>query len=94
MNISKLFLIGAVGLAGVLLTSTAQADDHRHHGGDRGDHHRDHRDHYRSYGYGRSTYYYQQPAVVYGRVDDGYYNGPSTGVSIAFGGHRFHHYRH
>ncbi len=90
MNISKLFLVGAVSLAGLLATSTAQANDHHLRQGDHHDHHhyRGHAHHYHA----RTDYHPQQSAVVNGTVDDGY----SNDVTIAFGGHRtpYHHYRH
>ncbi|MEI9898688.1 MAG: hypothetical protein WDN28_33720 [Chthoniobacter sp.] len=93
MNISKLFLVGAVGLAGLLVTSTARADDHRRHNGDR----HDYRGHYHYYG--QRHYYYQQPGVYYGNSDygyynGGYYNGGGSGVTIAIGGHRSYRHHH
>jgi len=84
MNIPKLFLLGAVGLAGLAFTPAARADDHHHHHGDRHHHHYDGRD-YRPY------YYNSQPEVIYTNPDYGYYRG-SNDVTIAIGGHRSYRY--
>ncbi|MEI9898689.1 MAG: hypothetical protein WDN28_33725 [Chthoniobacter sp.] len=83
MNITQLFLLGAVGLAGLAFTPTARADDHHHHG----DHH-----HHRGNGhYDRPYYYTQQPGVIYTNPSYGYYRGGND-VTIAIGGHRAYRY--
>ncbi|MDR3402650.1 MAG: hypothetical protein P4L99_09140 [Chthoniobacter sp.] len=86
MNITKLFLLGAVGSAGLAFTPMAQADDHHHHG-DRDRHHH-HYDDGRGY---RPYYYSSQPEVIYTNPDYGYYRG-SNDVTIAIGGHRSYRY--
>jgi len=89
MNITKLFLIGAVGLAGLAFTPTARADDHHHHDGGHHRHHHYYRDDHRYPAY----YYRSQPEVIYTNPDYGYYRG-SNDVTIAIGGHRAYRYHH
>ncbi len=85
MYITKLFLLGAVGLAGWAFTPIAQSDDHQHHG--------DRRDHRGGHHFDCPYYYSSQPEVIYSNPDYGYYRG-SNDVTIAIGGHRGYRYHH
>jgi hypothetical protein len=85
MNITKLFLLGAVGLAAFAFTPTAEADDHHHH------HHGDHHNHHDDVHYDRPYYYTSQPDVIYTNPGYGYYRGTND-VTIAIGGHRSYRY--
>ncbi len=83
MNITKLFLLGAVGLAAFAFTPTARADDHHHHHGNHHDHGH----------FDRPYYYTQAPNVIYTNPSYGNYRG-SNDVTIAIGGHRSYRYHH
>jgi Ni/Co efflux regulator RcnB len=98
MNISKLFLVGAVALTAAVIAPSAQADDHHrdHHRGDRDRHeYRGHDRHHYSQSYYREvrpSYYYYDNGPSYYRGGPSYYSGRDSSVTIAIGGHR--HHRH
>jgi len=97
MNITKLLLVPAVGLAAFAFTPAANADDHHRHHGDRYDrherhgHHRDYDRHDYGYNYDRPYYYTSRPEVIYTNPSYGYYRGTND-VTIAIGGHRSYRY--